>query len=242
MTAIAMQGVNKWYGALHALRDVTLSVDKGETVVICGPSGSGKSTLIRTLNALEPVDEGAITVAGVRLDGPKAVHQVRRKVGMVFQAFNLFTHLRVIDNLTLAPETLLGLSRKAVEARALALLDRVGLADQARKFPGQLSGGQQQRVAITRTLMMEPEVLLFDEPTSALDPEMVHEVLHLMEALAREGRTMICVSHEMGFARNVADRVVFMVSGCVVEQATPEQFFDTPRSDAAQTFLSQVLY
>ncbi len=242
MTAITMNQVNKWFGALHVLRDIALTVNQGETVVVCGPSGSGKSTLIRTLNALEPIDQGALTVAGIRLDGAEARRQVRRRVGMVFQSFNLFTHLRVIDNLTLAPEGVLGLSRHAAEARALALLDRVGLADQARKFPGQLSGGQQQRVAITRTLMMEPEVLLFDEPTSALDPEMVHEVLHLMEALSREGRTMVCVTHEMGFARNVADRVVFMVSGSIVEQAPPDRFFDAPQSDAARTFMAQVLH
>ncbi|MGP1253260.1 MAG: amino acid ABC transporter ATP-binding protein [Kiloniellales bacterium] len=243
MTAISLRRVNKWYGStLHALRDVDLTVEEGETLVICGPSGSGKSTLIRTINSLEPVDEGELTVAGIRLDGAESVAAVRRRVGMVFQSFNLFTHLTVLDNLTLAPEHLLGLSQREAEARAMTLLDRVGLADQARKFPGQLSGGQQQRVAITRTLMMEPEILLFDEPTSALDPEMIQEVLQLMEALSREGRTMVCVTHEMGFARNVADRVVFMVSGCVVEQAPPDRFFDAPRSEDARSFLAQVLH
>lgn len=243
MTMIAMTGVNKWYGTgLHALRDIDLTVEAGETVVICGPSGSGKSTLIRTINGLEAIDEGELVVAGILLNGLEATAAVRRRAGMVFQSFNLFTHLTVLDNLTLAPEALLSLSQAQAETRALELLDQVGLADQAKKFPGQLSGGQQQRVAITRTLMMKPDILLFDEPTSALDPEMVHEVLQLMEALAGEGRTMVCVTHEMGFARNVADRVVFMTSGCIVEQASPEQFFDAPASEAAQSFLAQVLH
>ncbi|WMS44319.1 amino acid ABC transporter ATP-binding protein [Acuticoccus sp. MNP-M23] len=239
MSVISVNGVNKWYGTgLHVLRDIDLEVARGETVVVCGPSGSGKSTLIRTLNALEPFDEGAIAVAGIALGSPAATRAVRRKAGMVFQSFNLFTHFSVLDNLTLAPETLGGATRRTAEDRAHALLARVGLADQAHKFPGQLSGGQQQRVAIARTLMMEPEVLLFDEPTSALDPEMINEVLQLMAALAAEGHTMVCVTHEMGFARNVADRIAFMADGSLLEIAPPDAFFGNPQSAEARAFLA----
>ena len=250
---VRMVGVNKWFAnGLHVLRDIDLTVEAGETVVICGPSGSGKSTLVRTLNALEPIDEGSLTVAGITLGNPSdtassraravaTTQAVRREAGMVFQSFNLFTHLTVIDNLTLAPETLMGLPRQVVEDRAMAFLERVGLADQAAKYPGQLSGGQQQRVAITRSLMMEPSILLFDEPTSSLDPEMVHGILDLMAELAEEGRTMVCVTHEMGFARNVADRVVFMAEGSIVESAPPKAFFEAPQSFAARNFLALVL-
>ncbi len=239
MSVISVRGLNKWYGTgLHVLRDIDLAVGRGETLVVCGPSGSGKSTLIRTLNALEPFDEGEVSVAGITLGTPAATRAVRRKAGMVFQSFNLFTHFSVLDNLTLAPENLARVGRREAEEKARALLTRVGLADQAAKFPGQLSGGQQQRVAIARTLMMEPEVLLFDEPTSALDPEMINEVLQLMEALAAEGHTMVCVTHEMGFARNVADRIAFMADGSLLEIAPPAAFFAAPQSAPAQAFLS----
>ncbi|GMG85195.1 amino acid ABC transporter ATP-binding protein [Paralimibaculum aggregatum] len=241
MTAVEFTDVNKWYdNGLHALRDINLSVNTGETVVICGPSGSGKSTLIRTVNALEPIDTGQIAIAGTPVQMMDR-RSLRRRVGMVFQSFNLFTHFKVLDNLTLAAEHVAGLDQAAAEARAMQLLDRVGLADQAQKYPGQLSGGQQQRVAIARTLMLDPDVLLFDEPTSALDPEMIAEVLSLMEDLAREGRTMLCVTHEMGFARNVADQIVFMAHGSVIEKAPPAAFFDNPQTMLAQAFLSKII-
>lgn len=241
MNAVEFTNVNKWYAnGLHALRDIDLSIGKSETTVICGPSGSGKSTLIRTINALEPFDEGEIAVAGM-LVGREDRLKLRRRIGMVFQSFNLFSHFKVLDNLTLAAEHVAGMNRSAAEKKAMQLLDRVGLADQSDKFPGQLSGGQQQRVAIARTLMLDPEVLLFDEPTSALDPEMIAEVLGLMEDLAREGRTMICVTHEMGFARKVASRVVFMAEGSVIEEAPPDAFFDSPRTLLAQDFLRKIL-
>lgn len=241
MTSVIFSGVNKWYGnGLHALRDIGLEVESGDIVVICGPSGSGKSTLIRTVNALEPIEEGEILV-GDTLVRPETRLSLRKHVGMVFQSFNLFTHFRILDNLTLAAEHVAGLSQADAEAKAMELLDRVGLRDQANKFPGQLSGGQQQRVAIARTLMLDPEVLLFDEPTSALDPEMISEVLGIMEDLAQEGRTMICVTHEMGFARSVADKVVFMADGSVIEQANPSEFFANPQTALARDFLSKVL-
>jgi ABC-type polar amino acid transport system ATPase subunit len=241
MTAIAFSGVNKWFGPLHVLRDIDLSVERGERLVVFGPSGSGKSTLIRLINGLEPFQAGRLDVLGHDMSEGDGVTRTRRRVGMVFQAFNLFTHLSVLDNLTLAPETVLGMPQAEAEARAHALLDRVGLAAYAASFPGRLSGGQKQRVAIARALMMEPEILLFDEPTSALDPEMVGEVLSLMESLAEEGATMICVTHEMGFAARVADRILFMAEGCLVEQAPPEAFFAAPRSARARMFLEQVI-
>ena len=241
MSVISFDQVNKWYGKLHALRDIKLDIAKGECIVICGPSGSGKSSLIRTINGLEPIDQGQMTVLGIEMTEKNAVAAIRRRVGMVFQSFNLFTHYTVIDNLTLAPENLLGLDRHEAEEKAMTLLERVGLADQAHKFPGQLSGGQQQRVAISRTLMMDPEILLFDEPTSALDPEMISEVLSLMEALAEQGVTMVCVTHEMGFARNVGDRILLMSEGCMIEQAEPETFFRHPRSPLTRNFLDKIL-
>ncbi len=240
---IRFERVNKWYGAAHVLRDIDLDVAAGERVVICGPSGSGKSTLIRCINALERHQEGRLTVNGTRLDDddPQAVARVRREVGMVFQQFNLFPHLTVLENLTLAPSTVGGLSRAQAEERALAQLQRVRIAEHAAKYPLQLSGGQQQRVAIARALCLRPRVMLFDEPTSALDPEMIQEVLQVMEELAGQGMTMLCVTHEMGFARAVADRVVFMDQGQIVEQADPATFFGAPRTARAADFLSRIL-
>jgi glutamate/aspartate transport system ATP-binding protein len=240
---IAIDNVSKWYGpAFQVLTNCTTSVAKGEVVVVCGPSGSGKSTLIKCVNALEPIDKGAITVDGVSVaakgtDLPK----LRARVGMVFQHFELFPHLKVEENLRLAQQKVLGRGRDEAAAKAAALLARVGMEEHARKFPGQLSGGQQQRVAIARALAMDPICMLFDEPTSALDPEMITEVLDVMVALAREGMTMMVVTHEMGFARKVANRVVFMDHGEVVEDAPTESFFGQPRSDRAQLFLSKIL-
>lgn len=244
---IHFQGLNKWFGRdFHVLRDIDLQVARGERVVVCGASGSGKSTLIRCINALEPFQQGRLTVNGVPLplDGEedaRAVQQVRRSVGMVFQQFNLFPHLSVLDNLTLSPRHVGRVSRAEAEAHAMAQLERVHIADQARKFPLQLSGGQQQRVAIARALCLAPQILLFDEPTSALDPEMVHEVLDVMTELAGQGITMLCVTHEMGFARSVADRVVFMDQGQILEEATPDAFFTRPESERAQQFLQKLL-
>ena len=240
--AIRFEQVNKWFGTHHVLRDVTLDVLEGETLVVCGPSGSGKSTLTRTINAPEGFDSGRLTVAGRQLGDRTAKRAVHQRVGMVFQSFNLFTHLNVIDNLTLAPEMRRELNRARAEDEALALLDRIGLSDQARKFPGHLSGGQQQRVAIARTLMMRPEILLFDEPTSALDPEIVAEIPGLMETLSGQGRTIVCVTHEMGFARRAADRVIFMADGSLVEQGLPDAFFSRPRSLLARNFLERLLH
>ncbi|WP_431856425.1 amino acid ABC transporter ATP-binding protein [Azospirillum sp.] len=235
-------GVHKWYGEFHVLRDINLSVTKGERIVICGPSGSGKSTLIRCLNRLEEHQKGSIVIDGIELTGNlKNIELVRREVGMVFQHFNLFPHLTVLENCTLAPIWVRKKPRAEAEASAMKYLERVRIADQARKYPGQLSGGQQQRVAIARSLCMNPKIMLFDEPTSALDPEMVKEVLDVMVTLAESGMTMLCVTHEMGFAKSVADRVIFMDRGEIVEQAPPEEFFANPKSDRTKLFLSQIL-
>jgi len=240
---IEISHVNKWYSpAFQVLKDCTTSVAKGEVVVVCGPSGSGKSTLIKCVNALEPFQEGAITIDGIKVNDPKTdLPDLRSRVGMVFQHFELFPHLKIIDNLCLAQEKVLGRSHDAAVAKGMKLLDRVGLTVQAQKFPAQLSGGQQQRVAIARALAMDPIAMLFDEPTSALDPEMISEVLDVMVDLAREGMTMMVVTHEMGFARKVAKRVIFMDQGEIVEDAQKEDFFGKPRSDRAQLFLSKIL-
>ncbi|MFD2678189.1 amino acid ABC transporter ATP-binding protein [Camelimonas lactis] len=240
--AVVMRGVSKWYGDFQVLTDIDLNVRRGERVVICGPSGSGKSTLIRCINRLEEHQQGDIIVDGVALtDDLRSVDRVRREVGMVFQQFNLFPHLTVLENCVLAPMRVRGASRRAAEEQALALLARVRIPEQAGKYPGQLSGGQQQRVAIARALCMNPRIMLFDEPTSALDPEMVKEVLDVMVELAGDGMTMLCVTHEMGFARRIADRVIFMDGGQIVEQADPEAFFTAPKHARTQAFLSQVL-
>jgi len=240
---IEMRNVNKWYGEFQVLKDISLTVAKGERVVICGPSGSGKSTAIRCINRLEQHQSGQILVEGVELtDQIKNIEHVRREVGMVFQQFNLFPHLSVLDNLTLAPRRVRHQSRKETEALAMEYLARVRIAEQAHKFPSQLSGGQQQRVAIARALCMEPHILLFDEPTSALDPEMIKEVLDVMVELAESHMTMICVTHEMGFARAVADRVIFMDRGEIVEQNEPEEFFAHPKNERTKLFLGQILH
>jgi glutamate transport system ATP-binding protein len=239
---VELRGVNKHFGSLHALRDIDLSVEAGEVVVIIGPSGSGKSTLCRTINRLETIDEGTILVDGRPLPAEgRALARLRSDVGMVFQSFNLFAHRTVLDNVTLGPIKVRRVRPGEALDEAMALLERVGVADQAGKMPAQLSGGQQQRVAIARALAMHPKVMLFDEPTSALDPEMINEVLDVMVGLARDGMTMLVVTHEMGFARKAADRVVFMSDGAVVEEATPEEFFTAARSDRARDFLSKVL-
>jgi glutamate/aspartate transport system ATP-binding protein len=239
---IEIDHVSKWYGPVQVLNDCSVRIDKGDVVVVCGPSGSGKSTLIKTVNALEPVQKGTITVNGTVVTDPKTnLPQMRSKVGMVFQHFELFPHLSVTENLTLAQMKVLGRSADEAKTRGLKMLDRVGLMAHKDKFPGQLSGGQQQRVAIARALSMDPIVMLFDEPTSALDPEMVGEVLDVMVELARDGMTMMVVTHEMGFARKVADRVIFMDRGEIVEDATKDEFFGSPRSERAQTFLSKIL-
>jgi ABC-type polar amino acid transport system ATPase subunit len=239
---IVLENVNKYFGTFHALRDITLSVARGEKVVVCGPSGSGKSTMIRCINRLEEHDSGRILVDGKELTGDEQqIDAVRREVGMVFQSFNLFPHLTVMENLTLAPRLVRKMAPAAAEEVAMKYLTRVRIPDQAKKYPSQLSGGQQQRVAIARALCMNPEVMLFDEPTSALDPEMISEVLDVMTDLARDGMTMICVTHEMGFARSVADRIIFMDRGEIVETATPADFFAAPKSDRARTFLGQIL-
>ena len=238
---ITFDNVNKYYGEYHALRDINEHVAKGEVLVVCGPSGSGKSTLIRTINRLEPVASGRIAVAGKDIHAPGLdVNAFRSRIGFVFQQFNLFPHLSVLDNCALAPQRLRGLGRKEAQERALALLERVGLAHKARAMPASLSGGQQQRVAIARALAMQPPLMLFDEPTSALDPEMVGEVLQVMRDLARGGMTMVCVTHEMGFAREVADRVWFMDHGQVLERATPGEFFARPQHARARQFLSDI--
>jgi general L-amino acid transport system ATP-binding protein len=239
---IELSRVNKWYGDFHVLKDVDLKVGKGEKVVVCGPSGSGKSTMIRLINRLEAHQGGRIVVDGIELtDDLKAVDAIRREVGMVFQSFNLFPHLTVMENLTLAPIWVRKMPKRAAEEHAQHFLERVRIPEQADKYPGQLSGGQQQRVAIARALCMRPKVMLFDEPTSALDPEMIKEVLDVMIELANEGMTMVCVTHEMGFAKTVADRVVFMDQGEVVEAARPDEFFAAPKTDRAKLFLSQIL-
>jgi len=239
---ISLEKVEKWYGAFHALKDINLTVRKGEKIVLCGPSGSGKSTLIRCINVLETIESGQITVAGRVLDGSgKAVDAIRREVGMVFQSFNLFPHMTVLQNCALAPMRVRGMGRAEAEALARKYLERVRILDQADKYPAQLSGGQQQRVAIARALCLEPKIMLFDEPTSALDPEMVKEVLDTMISLARDGMTMICVTHEMGFARQVADRVIFMASGEIIEEAEPDVFFTSPKHERTKTFLGEIL-
>jgi general L-amino acid transport system ATP-binding protein len=241
-TAIEMIGVNKWFGDFHVLKDINLTVNTGQRMVICGPSGSGKSTVVRSINRLEVHQKGTIRVDGIELtDDAASVAAIRSDVGMVFQQFNLFPHLTVLQNLTLGPMKARGLSRADAEERARTYLERVRIPEQANKRPGQLSGGQQQRVAIARSLCMEPKVMLFDEPTSALDPEMISEVLDVMVELAEEGMTMVVVTHEMGFARKVADQMVFMDAGEIVETGPPVQFFEAPKSRRCQTFLSQIL-
>jgi general L-amino acid transport system ATP-binding protein len=242
MSIIRFEKINKWFGQQHVLRDIDLAVEVGEQVVICGPSGSGKSTLIRLVNRLEAHEEGRLTVDGIVVDdNAKSIEAIRRKVGMVFQQFNLFPHLSVLDNLTLAPVWVNGIAKKEAEAQAMQQLERVHIAEQAHKYPLQLSGGQQQRVAIARALCLAPRILLFDEPTSALDPEMIKEVLDVMTELAGQGITMLCVTHEMGFARSVAHRVVFMDEGQIIEEAPPDEFFDNPQSDRLKSFLSKIL-
>ena len=240
---IDMQGVSKWFATFRALDDVQLQVAAGEKVVICWPSGSGKSTLIRCIARLEKHQQGEIVVDGVVLNDDRAsVQQLRREVGMVFQQFNLFPHLSVLDNLMLAPMKVRGLPKEETQALSMQYLERVGIAEQAHKFPGQLSGGQQQRVAIARSLCMRPKIMLFDEPTSALDPEMIMEVLQVMEDLAKDGMTMICVTHEMGFAKAVADRVIFMDQGQIIEANTPAEFSKNPQHERTKLFLSQILH
>jgi general L-amino acid transport system ATP-binding protein len=241
-TIVELSGVNKWFGDFHVLRDINLKVGRGEKVVICGPSGSGKSTLIRCVNRLEEHQEGRIVVDGTELTSDlRNIEEVRRRIGMVFQQFNLFPHLSVLENLTLGPVLTARIPQATAEARARELLARVRIADQAAKYPGQLSGGQQQRVAIARALMMQPKVMLFDEPTSALDPEMINEVLDVMAELADEGMTMMVATHEMGFARRVADLMVFMDDGEIVEAARPDDFFASPANERTRAFLSRIL-
>ncbi|WP_366517896.1 amino acid ABC transporter ATP-binding protein [uncultured Arcobacter sp.] len=239
---IEMTNVNKWYGDFHVLKDINLKVKKGEKIVICGPSGSGKSTTIRCMNRLESFQEGEMYVAGLELtEDVKRIREIRTHVGMVFQHFNLFPHLSILENLILAPTWVTKIPRKQAIETAMYYLERVKIAEQAHKFPNQLSGGQQQRVAIARCLCINPDIMLFDEPTSALDPEMIGEVLDVMTELAEEGITMVCVTHEMGFAKKVADRVIFMDEGQIVEENTPTEFFDNPQSDRLKLFLEQIL-
>jgi len=239
---IEMTDVHKWYGEFHVLKDINLTVNKGERIVICGPSGSGKSTMIRCINRLEEHQRGQIVVDGIELTGDlKHIEHVRREVGMVFQHFNLFPHLSVLENLALAPIWVRKTPRREAEEIAMKYLERVKIPEQAKKYPGQLSGGQQQRVAIARSLCMSPKVMLFDEPTSALDPEMIKEVLDVMVQLAESGMTMLCVTHEMGFAKTVANRVIFMDGGEIIEENEPEEFFNNPQSDRTKLFLSQIL-
>ena len=241
--AISISSMNKWYGEFHVLRDINLSVDKGERIVICGPSGSGKSTLIRCINRLEEHQKGQIIVDGIELTNDlKKIDEIRREVGMVFQHFNLFPHLTILENLTLAPIWVRKMPKKDAEELAMKYLTRVKIPEQAKKYPGQLSGGQQQRVAIARSLCMSPKIMLFDEPTSALDPEMIKEVLEVMVDLAQSGMTMLCVTHEMGFARQVANRVIFMDQGQIIEQNSPKEFFENPKSERTKLFLSQILH
>jgi general L-amino acid transport system ATP-binding protein len=241
--AVEMAGVNKWYGEFHVLKDINLRVHRGERIVICGPSGSGKSTMIRCINRLEEHQKGRIVVDGIELtEDLKRIDEVRREVGMVFQHFNLFPHLTILENCTLAPIWVRKMPKKEAEEVAMHYLTRVKIPEQAKKYPGQLSGGQQQRVAIARALCMKPKVMLFDEPTSALDPEMVKEVLDTMVSLAEDGMTMLCVTHEMGFARKVANRVIFMDAGQIVEENEPISFFDNPQHERTKLFLSQILH
>jgi len=239
---VEMNAVHKWYGDFHVLKDVNLKVQKGERIVICGPSGSGKSTAIRCINHLEEHQKGQIMIDGTELTGDlKHIEKIRQEVGMVFQHFNLFPHLSILDNLALAPIWVKKMPRKEAEEIAMKYLERVKLPEQANKYPGQLSGGQQQRVAIARSLCMNPKVMLFDEPTSALDPEMISEVLDVMVELAEEGMTMLCVTHEMGFAKKVANRVIFMDAGQIIEQNNPHEFFDNPQNERTKLFLSQII-
>jgi general L-amino acid transport system ATP-binding protein len=241
--AIDVAGMNKWYGEFHVLRDINLTVQRGERIVICGPSGSGKSTLIRCMNRLEEHQAGSITVDGIELTNDiKKIDEVRREVGMVFQHFNLFPHLTIMENCTLAPIWVRKMPKTDAEEIAMSFLQRVKIPEQANKYPGQLSGGQQQRVAIARSLCMNPRIMLFDEPTSALDPEMIKEVLEVMVDLAETGMTMLCVTHEMGFARQVANRVIFMDEGQIIEQNEPNEFFQNPKSERTKLFLSQILH
>nr|WP_308726783.1 amino acid ABC transporter ATP-binding protein [Chroococcidiopsis cubana] len=241
---VIARNVEKWYGNnFHVLKGVSLTVNRGEVVVLMGPSGSGKSTFIRTLNGLEPYQKGSIEIDGTKIShNLKNIEIVRREVGMVFQQFNLFPHLTVLKNVTLAPIHLRGMTKSKAEEMAMQLLERVGIDHQANKYPGQLSGGQQQRVAIARALAMKPKVMLFDEPTSALDPEMVQEVLQVMRSLANSGMTMVCVTHEVGFAREVADRVIFLADGYLIEDTTPSEFFNNPKEERTKKFLSQILH
>lgn len=241
--AIEIAGMHKWYGDFHVLKNINLQVRRGERIVICGPSGSGKSTMIRCINRLEEHQKGSIQVGGIELSNDlKNIDAIRREVGMVFQHFNLFPHLTVLENCTLAPIWVRKMPKRQAEEAGMKYLERVKIPDQAKKYPGQLSGGQQQRVAIARSLCMNPEIMLFDEPTSALDPEMISEVLDVMIDLAESGMTMICVTHEMGFARKVANRVIFMDGGEIIEENVPEEFFTNPRSDRTKLFLSQILH
>lgn len=239
---IRFQGVHKWFGTLHVLNDIHFTVKQGETVVVCGPSGSGKSTLIRTINKLEPIQKGTLVVDGRDLSDPATdITRLRAEIGFVFQQFNLYPHLSTLRNITLAPIKIRRLSGKEAEEQAMALLERVGLAEKRDSYPAQLSGGQQQRVAIARALAMKPRIMLFDEPTSALDPEMIGEVLQVMKGLAHTGMTLIVVTHEMGFAREVSDRITFMDYGKILEEATPEEFFKNPRHERAKEFLKEIL-
>ncbi|EMG36688.1 amino acid ABC transporter ATP-binding protein, PAAT family [Desulfocurvibacter africanus PCS] len=239
---IEFEHVHKWFGELHVLSDITLTIQKGEVVVICGPSGSGKSTLIRCINRLEPIQRGRIVVDSQDLNAPDVnLKMLRAEVGFVFQQFNLYPHMTVLENITLAPLMVRKMSRRNAEDLAMALLEKVNIPDKAGAYPAQLSGGQQQRVAIARGLAMKPKIMLFDEPTSALDPEMINEVLDVMKTLAREGMTMVCVTHEMGFAREVSDRVIFMDGGKLVEENSPEEFFNNPQSERTKEFLSKIL-
>ena len=241
-SVIKITDMNKWYGQFHVLKEINLNVNRGERIVVCGPSGSGKSTLIRCINRLEEHQQGSINVDGIELNNDlKNIDAIRREVGMVFQHFNLFPHLTVLENCTLAPIWVKKMPKKEAEEVAMKYLERVRIPEQALKFPGQLSGGQQQRVAIARSLCMNPKIMLFDEPTSALDPEMIKEVLDVMIELAHEGMTMICVTHEMGFAKTVANRVIFMDEGQIIEENEPEEFFNNPQSERTQLFLSQIL-
>jgi polar amino acid transport system ATP-binding protein len=240
---IQMKDIQKYYGNFHALKGVNFNVDKGEVVVVCGPSGSGKSTLIRCINRLEDIDSGKIIVDGFDLYDKKTnINKLRQEVGMVFQHFNLFPHLTILENITIAPIKVKKMPKKEAEELAMKLLERVKIPHQANKYPSELSGGQKQRVAIARTLAMKPKIILFDEPTSALDPEMIGEVLDVMKELARENYTIVCVTHEMGFAREVSDRIVFMDAGEIVEENTPEEFFNNPKTDRAKKFLSEILH
>ncbi|MFI4988232.1 MAG: amino acid ABC transporter ATP-binding protein [Alphaproteobacteria bacterium] len=239
---ISLEGVSKWFGALQVLKGVSLEIAAGEVVVVCGPSGSGKSTLLRCINRLEPVEEGRILVDGIEVTSPKAdLNRLRTEIGVVFQSLNLYPHMTALRNIMLAPMVVRGISRAEAEARARELLDKVGIAEKAVSYPSQLSGGQQQRVAIARALAMRPKIMLFDEPTSALDPEMIQEVLDVMSVLARDGMTMLVVTHEMGFARRVAHRIIFMDGGSIVEEGGPENFFAAPRQERTRLFLSKIL-